>query len=45
MPYGHKIDKRIKFIQGHQEDIDCPIEDEDGVIYGLESVISEEILD
>ena len=38
MPYGFNVEKKIKNLQGEDEDT-CPEEDEDGVIYGLESII------
>lgn len=44
MPYGYNIDKRIKFLQGNISN-QCSEEDEDGVIYGLESVIPEDIFE
>lgn len=45
MPYGYNVEKRIKFLHGYDEDADYPEEDENGIIYGLETVISDELLD
>lgn len=44
MPFGFNVEKKIKFLQGNTEQ-KCPEEDEDGVIYGLESVIPDDIFE
>ena len=44
MPYGYNIDKRMKIVQGYMEE-HSPEEDDDGVIYGLEYVIPDEIFE
>lgn len=40
MPYGYSVRQRLMFMQGYDE-----IEENDGIIYGLEEVIRPEILD
>jgi hypothetical protein len=45
MPYGYDVSRRIKFLQGYDIEEYYPEEDDDGVIYGLEDVIHEDILD
>jgi hypothetical protein len=45
MPYGYSVDQRIKLLQGYEEDSMYPDKDEDGVINGLEHVISDDIFD
>lgn len=38
MPCGYNVESRLRLLQGNAEEL-CTEEDEDGVIYGLESVI------
>ena len=45
MPYGYDVNRRIKFLQGYDVEDDYTEEDDDGIIYGLEDVIHEDILD
>jgi hypothetical protein len=44
MPYGYNVDRRLAFLHGYDPE-DGPEEDENGLIYGLETIISDEILD
>ena len=44
MPFGYNIEKRIKMLQGYIDE-NSTDEDEDGVIYGLEEVIPENIFE
>lgn len=45
MPYGYQAEKRLKFIQGYEETSDDLSEDSDGIIYGLEYIISDDVFD
>lgn len=40
MPYGYSPSRRLAFMHGYEMD-DEPEEDDSGVIYGLEAVISD----
>jgi hypothetical protein len=40
MPYGYSINRRLAFMHGYDAEEE-PEEDESGVIYGLEALISD----
>jgi hypothetical protein len=44
MPYGYSVFIRLKYIQGY-EVTDEDEEAEDGIIYGIENVIGDEVLE
>lgn len=43
MPYGYQPEKRLKFIQGYEDQSEDLGEDDDGIIYGLEYIISDDV--
>jgi hypothetical protein len=45
MPYGYQPEQRLKFIQGYEDMSDDLSEDSDGIIYGLEYIISDDVFD
>ena len=44
MPFGHNLLQRISALQGHTHTL-CPQEDEEGVIYGLENIIGDDVFE
>lgn len=45
MPYGYQPEKRLKFIQGYEDQSEDLGEDDDGIIYGLEYIISDDVFE
>lgn len=45
MPYGYQPEKRLKFIQGYDDQNEDLAEDDDGIIYGLEYIISDDVFE
>jgi hypothetical protein len=45
MPYGYQPEQRLKFIQGCEDTSDELSEDSDGIIYGLEYIISDDVFE
>ena len=45
MPYGYQPEKRLKFIQGYDDQNEDLAEDDDGIIYGLQYIISDDVFE